>query len=143
MEILVPALKQFLTSSHPILAPFTLLLYTTIFLIFLFLTLISQEIVYLPSNCFFTINDIELGLSALKTSKSAGPDGLLGTFLYNLRSAPCFFLWLIFRRSLDTGIFPSMFKISSVTPVYKTGDKSYVNNYRPISIQNHIAKLFE
>jgi len=54
----------------------------------------------------------------LKTYKSAGPDGLPGTFIYNIRSALCFPLWLIFRRSLDTGTFPSMFKISSVTPVF-------------------------
>jgi hypothetical protein len=79
----------------------------------------------------------------LKTSKSAGPDGLPGTFLFNIKSAFCFPLWLIFRRSLGMGIFPSMFKISSVTPVYKSGDKTDVWNYRPISIQNHIAKLFE
>jgi hypothetical protein len=90
----------------------------------------------LPSKCSFTTYDVELCLSMLKTSKSAGPDGLPGTFLYNIRSALCFPLWLIFRRSLDTGTFPSMFKISSITPVYKTGDKTDVNNYRPITIQN-------
>lgn len=42
-----------------------------------------------------------------------------------------------------TGTFPSMFKISSVAPIFKTGDKTDVNNYRPIAIQNHIAKIFE
>ncbi|KAL4082187.1 hypothetical protein QTP88_028459 [Uroleucon formosanum] len=46
-------------------------------------------------------------------------------------------------RSMDDGIFPSMLKISSVTPVFKSGDKSNVTNYRPISILSHIAKLFE
>ncbi|KAF0707563.1 Uncharacterized protein FWK35_00031397, partial [Aphis craccivora] len=97
----------------------------------------------LPSNCSFTMYNVKLGLSMLKTSKSAGPDGLPGTFLYNTRSALCFTLWLIFRRSLDTGTFPSMFKISSFTPVYKTGDKTDVNNYRHITILNHFAKIFE
>jgi len=40
-------------------------------------------------------------------------------------------------------IFPSMLEISSVIPTFKTRDKSYVKHYRPISILNHIAKLFE
>lgn len=47
----------------------------------------------LPSNCSFTTNDVELSLSVLKTSKSTGPDGLPGTFQYNIRSALCFPLW--------------------------------------------------
>jgi len=44
---------------------------------------------------------------------------------------------------MDVGIFPSMLKISLVTPVFKSGDKSDVVNFRPISILSHIAKLFE
>jgi len=36
-----------------------------------------------------------------------------------------------------------MLKISSVTPVFKSGDKSDVRNYRPISILSYIAILFE
>jgi len=43
---------------------------------------------------------------------------------------------------LKDGIYSS-FKMSSVTPIFKSGDKSDVRNYQPISIQNHIAKLFE
>jgi len=36
-----------------------------------------------------------------------------------------------------------MLKISSVTPVFKSGDKSDVVIYRPISILSNISKLFE
>ncbi|VVC33267.1 Hypothetical protein CINCED_3A024208 [Cinara cedri] len=49
-----------------------------------------------------TINDVELGL--LKIIKSAGPNGLPGTFLYAIKSALCYPLWLIFRHSLDSKI---------------------------------------
>jgi len=93
----------------------------------------------LSSDCNFSVDDVKIGLAALKNVKSVGPDGLSGTFLYNIRSVLCFPLWLLIRRSMGDGIFPSMLKISSVTPV----DKSDVVNYWPISILSHIAKLFE
>eukprot|EP00102_Acyrthosiphon_pisum_P026087 XP_016663297.1 PREDICTED: uncharacterized protein LOC107884849 [Acyrthosiphon pisum] len=44
------------------------------------------------------------------------------------------------QRSLDECTFPEIWKISSITPVLKSGDASDVTNYRPISIISHIAK---
>ncbi|KAF0748187.1 RNA-directed DNA polymerase from mobile element jockey [Aphis craccivora] len=96
----------------------------------------------LPSDCIFGVDDVENGLAALKNVHSVGPDGLSGTFLYNIRSVLCFPLWLLFRRSMDEGIFPLMLKISSVTSVFKSGDKSNVKKYRPISILKRVQKRF-
>jgi len=44
---------------------------------------------------------------------------------------------------MDLSVFPKMLKMSSVTPIFKSGDESDVKNYRSISILSHIAKLFE
>lgn len=52
-------------------------------------------------------------------------------------------MWLLFRRSLDSKVFPSILKISSVNPIFKSGYKANVKNYKPLSILSHISKLFE
>jgi len=97
----------------------------------------------LPSNCSFDISDVEKGLSRLKGNNSIGPDGISGDFLFSIRSSICFPLWLLFRKSLDSRSYPEILKLSSITPIFKSGDISNVANYRPITIISHIGKLFE
>ena len=99
--------------------------------------------IYLVPNCFFDLSFIESGLSKLSGDKSIGPDGLSGEFLYMLKSVLSYPLSLLFRKSLDEGIYPDILKLSTVKPIYKSGDKSNVVNYRPISLIGHIAKLFD
>lgn len=89
----------------------------------------------LPNNAYFTVDDIFHSLSTtLCGAKNVGPDGLPCVFLFQLRSIIAYPLFLLFRRSLDEGIFPTILKFSSVKPVHKSGVKSDISNYRPISI---------
>ena len=40
-------------------------------------------------------------------------------------------------------MFPDKLKLAKVIPIYKTGDKKNMNNYRPISILSFFSKMFE
>ena len=45
--------------------------------------------------------------------------------------------------SFKEGIFPSLNKEASLRPIYKKGDKTKCENYRPISLLSNKSKLFE
>lgn len=82
-------------------------------------------------------------INTLKNKSSPGPDGIDVYVIKNVVnhiSAP---LVHLINLSFTTGILPKQWKESVVSPVYKTGDKKNPNNYRPISVINNIAKIFE
>jgi len=95
----------------------------------------------LPSIIHITLDDVDLSLSRLLNVKSVGPDGFSGYFLSMIRSVLCYPLWLVFFKSMAEGVFPDIWKVSSVTSIFKSGDRTGVTNYRPISIINHISKI--
>lgn len=43
----------------------------------------------------------------------------------------------------NTGHFPECLKLCTVIPLFKEGNKTYLNNYRPISIVPTFSKIFE
>ena len=49
----------------------------------------------------------------------------------------------IFDKSIHSGIFPADWKLARVSPIFKKGDKTDMNNYRPISVISAVAKIFE
>ena len=49
----------------------------------------------------------------------------------------------IVNLSLSQGVVPDALKIAQITPVYKAGDCSCINNYRPISVLTALSKILE
>ena len=49
----------------------------------------------------------------------------------------------IFNISFRTGVFPSIMKIANVIPMFKSGTKTDVTKYRPISLLPQFSKILE
>lgn len=52
-------------------------------------------------------------------------------------------LHIIFNNCIKYGDFPSQWKLSNVTPIFKSGPRTDISNYRPISINNNFTKVFD
>ena len=48
-----------------------------------------------------------------------------------------------FKFSLDKDMLPSSYNEANLCPIHKKGERSLVNNYRPISLLNAEEKVFE
>ena len=49
----------------------------------------------------------------------------------------------IFELAIKTGIFPDKWKIATIVPIFKGGNKEDVANYRPVSLLPVTGKIFE
>lgn len=92
--------------------------------------------------------ELEIGcisniIKSMKSKKSAGLDGInIITIKKNVDIfAPL--LYNIYSKAITQGIFPDKFKQAAVVPVYKSGDSTLTSSYRPISLLNTVAKIFE
>ena len=49
----------------------------------------------------------------------------------------------LINESFNVGIFPDELKLATITPIFKKGDPTKVENYRPISILPLLSKIYE
>jgi hypothetical protein len=50
---------------------------------------------------------------------------------------------VIFNFCLKTNAFPAIGKTARVVPIFKKGDRSCIEDYRPVSICSNFSKVFE
>ena len=94
-------------------------------------------------NSDFTFIEINKLINKLKNNKSSGIDNIINEFL---KYSPVNYKKLLvklFNIILRTGIIPTEWCISFISPIYKNkGEKNDPNNYRGISIISCLGKLF-
>ena len=79
----------------------------------------------------------------LSTRSAAGPDGIPSSLLVNCATELAPLLLIVFTHSLSSGVVPPSFKLAAITPVFKSGDRTTPNNYRPISLTSVFSKVLE
>jgi len=81
-------------------------------------------------------------INRLKSNKSPGPLPFSNYFLKILSLNLSSILSTLINRSFKEAKMPSCLKVGKQTPVFKSGD-NVISNYRPITVVNSIAKIFE
>ena len=94
-------------------------------------------------NISITDNDILLLIRKLNPNKASGSDGISAQMLLICDESVVFPLKIIFKSILESSLYPDMWKVADVTPIFKKEDKQLVNNYRPISLLPICGKIFD
>lgn len=103
------------------------------------LTRVNQSIFLRPA----TVQEVILKINKLNINKTPGYDGIPAFFVKTHHDIFAPLVADIFNESIASGSYPEKLKVARVVPVHKSGNKTEVNNYRPISILSVLSKLFE
>lgn len=82
-------------------------------------------------------------INVMHEGKAPGWDGIDINTVKNLKEAIAPILAKLINNMLSTGVFPQSLKKGKIIPIYKSGDKVNVANYRPITTLSTFAKIYE
>lgn len=100
---------------------------------------ISSSLFLVPISPFEVMQQIH----SLKNKKSCGCDNIATYFVILAANVLANPLSILLNYSFEFGIFPECLKTAKIIPIFKSGDKNEINNYRPISILSIFSKILE
>ena len=97
------------------------------------------------SFAFYNTDAVEIIdiVSSFKNKNSSGIDNIPISIVKSTITAVAKLVSDIINSSFVNGIFPDLLKLAVVHPVFKSGEKSNIKNYRPISVLPSFSKFFE
>ena len=90
-----------------------------------------------------TKEEIWEAISSAKRESAAGPDGLKMSVYKEANDYLIQPLQIMFNTINYSGLIPKNFKSAKVVMLHKKNSKQEMGNYRPISMSNHISKIWE
>jgi len=86
---------------------------------------------------------VEKKIKACCVKRSSGYDEIPSNFLKNCADIISTPLAVIINKGFDEAVFPTNLKHSVIVPLHKKGAKSDINNFRPVSKQCGVSKVWE
>ena len=90
-----------------------------------------------------TLEDTFAALSSCDPSKAAGGDRIPPIILKHTAAALAEPIHHLFSLCLSKSYLPAEWRCHHITPIHKSGDRSIISNYRPISLLCCISKVLE
>ena len=90
-----------------------------------------------------TVNEVFNELNSLKSKKAAGSDDLAPFFIKTASLVIAPYMTYFTEFMFNQEFFPNILKIVKVIPIYKSGDISLTENYRPISLLPLFSKVIK
>jgi hypothetical protein len=82
-------------------------------------------------------------IKSIRSKETSGYDGISSKILKQCASTIIKPLTYICNLSLISGTFPERCKLAIVRPIYKKGNHTEMNNYRPVSLLPTVSKVLE
>lgn len=89
----------------------------------------------------FDIEELEAAIAASKTNKAPGPDRVQAELLKYLDSANRISLFKSYNDILMNGKYFDSLNLANIASIFKKGDPSQLDNYRPIALLQTFFKL--
>ena len=109
----------------------------------IFIRVIQINVEVVLKHIIFTPFAVSRAIQKIKSSGSAGPDGLPTLFWKKAGAGVAFPLSIIFNNSFMSSSVPDEWRLATVIHIFKKGCPSSPNNYRPISLTCIPCKIME